>query len=55
MGDFDEALAALKRVGEDGFPCYTWFERDPLLSGLREDPRFAQVIGQMRARWEAVS
>jgi adenylate cyclase len=55
MGEVDEALAALKRVGEDGFPCYTWFERDPLLDGLRGEPRFAQLIGEMRRRWGAVS
>ena len=55
MDDFDEALAALKRVGEDGFPCYSWFERDPLLEGLRDDPRFTELIGQMRARWSGVS
>jgi len=55
MGEVDEVLSALQRVAEEGFPCYTWFERDPFLEGVRRDLRFTEVIADMRTRWGAIS
>jgi hypothetical protein len=38
---------------ETGFPCYPWFERDPLLDPVRQDPRVSRVLTQLRQSWEA--
>jgi hypothetical protein len=36
----DEALRWLSQARQDGFPCYPWFERDPLLAKLKQRPAF---------------
>lgn len=51
MGEKDAAIDGLTRAADDGFPCYPWFERDPCLESLRDDPRFKQLIEQLRVRW----
>ncbi len=51
MGEFDDAIEGLKRAADDGFPCYPWFERDPCLASVREDPRFKKLIEELRTRW----
>lgn len=53
MGEKDAAIDGLRRAAEDGFPCYPWFERDPCLESLRDDPRFKQLMDELRARWSA--
>ncbi len=51
MGKTDAAIAGLSRAEADGFPCYPWFERDPCLASLRNDPGFIQLIRELKARW----
>ncbi|HKH71131.1 MAG TPA: winged helix-turn-helix domain-containing protein, partial [Vicinamibacterales bacterium] len=36
LGDVDASLRWLQRAADTGFPCYPWFERDPLLDPLRK-------------------
>src|SRR5205085_3402190 len=51
MGDADSAIEGLRGAAEDGFPCYPWFERDPCLESVRNDPRFTQFIGKLKKQW----
>ncbi len=51
MGETNAAIEGLRRAADDGFPCYPWFERDPCLESVREDPRFKKLIGELKARW----
>ena len=51
MGEKDAAIDGIMRAADDGFPCYPWFERDPCLESLRDDPRFRQLIEDLRTRW----
>lgn len=51
MGDSDAAIDGLRSASEDGFPCYPWFERDPCLESVRDDPRFKKLVSDLRARW----
>jgi serine/threonine protein kinase len=51
LGETDAAIDGLRHAAEDGFPCYPWFERDPCLESVRNDPRFTQLINELRARW----
>jgi TolB-like protein len=48
LGRPDDAVRWLTRAAETGFPCAPWYERDPLLEPLREDPRFLQLLDRLR-------
>lgn len=46
------ALKWLQRAADDGFPCYPFFEKDPNLNNLRQNPRFIAFMTQLKRRWE---
>jgi hypothetical protein len=46
------AMHWLSRAVTTGFPCYPWFERDPLLDPIRKDPRFIAFMRDLRHSWE---
>lgn len=52
MGKNDLAMKWLQRTADDGLPCYPLFEKDPNLTGLRDDPKFKVFMEQMRLQWE---
>ncbi len=43
-----EARRWLARAVNTGFPCYPWFERDPMLNPLRNDPEFQHLMAELR-------
>jgi DNA-binding winged helix-turn-helix (wHTH) protein/tetratricopeptide (TPR) repeat protein len=53
LGDFDEAERWLRTAADTGFPCLTFFERDPLLEPLRRRAEFTTLLAHVRARREA--
>jgi TPR repeat protein len=53
LGRKSEALCWLERATERGCLNAPFLsERDPLLAGLRDDPRFADLMTRVRRRWE---
>ena len=48
LGQPEQAAAWLAKAVETGFPCYPWFQRDPLLDPVRRDPRVNRVLTQLR-------
>lgn len=50
LGRFDEAVRWLGTAADTGFPCAIWFERDPLLSPIRQDRAYAVVLERVRAQ-----
>ena len=48
----DEALRWLRAAFDDGFPCYPWFEQDPMLEPIRGDERFANLMREFRVRFD---
>ncbi|HZP17824.1 MAG TPA: hypothetical protein VFB00_07660, partial [Terriglobales bacterium] len=52
LGNLDEARRWLSQAAETGFPCYPWFERDPLLKPLRTDRAFRAFMSKLRSSWE---
>lgn len=53
LGRPAEAADWLTKAIETGFPCYPWFERDPLLDRVRKDPRVSRLLVKLRESWEA--
>lgn len=53
LGEADKALRWLHTAADTGFPCVTWFERDPLLEPVRRRPEFQELQGYVRARRES--
>ncbi len=52
LGDKASALHMLRHSIGGGFFCYPYFERDPLLQNLRDEPEFQSIIDQARQRHE---
>ncbi|MDH3464131.1 MAG: hypothetical protein OEM32_10960, partial [Acidimicrobiia bacterium] len=51
MGKKNLAFKYLEQSASDGFPCYSWFERDPFLKSIQDEPRFTKMIDEMRNEW----
>ena len=49
LGDATGSLTWLERAADTGFPCYTWFKKDPLLDPIRRDPGFVRLMERLRA------
>jgi TolB-like protein/tetratricopeptide (TPR) repeat protein len=48
LGDKEAALDFLTESAGNGFPCHSFFERDPFLESLREEERFGKLIHRLR-------
>jgi DNA-binding winged helix-turn-helix (wHTH) protein/tetratricopeptide (TPR) repeat protein len=53
LGEMDNAVRWLQTAADTGFPCLTWFERDPLLEPIRRRPEFAELHAYVRSRRES--
>jgi len=52
LRDPTTALRWLSQAATTGFPCHPWYERDPLLDPIRDDPRFTEFMRELRRSWE---
>ncbi len=52
LGDKTKALEWLDRAVRAGDERAEWFQRDPLLKGIQEEPRFRQILESIRYRRE---
>jgi serine/threonine-protein kinase len=52
LGRPREAVKWLSDARASGFPCYPWFERDPLLAPLRNTPAFESFLDELKQSWE---
>jgi len=52
LGRKAEATKWLRRVADEGMPCYPLFAKDPNLDALRSDPAFLAFMAEMKAQWE---
>jgi TolB-like protein/Flp pilus assembly protein TadD len=43
----------LRKAYDEGFPCYPWFERDPMLDPVRQQQAFTDLMRELRSRFEA--
>jgi eukaryotic-like serine/threonine-protein kinase len=49
----EQAAKWLTQAGETGFPCYPWFERDPLLDPVQRDKAVSRALKQVEESWTA--
>jgi serine/threonine protein kinase/Flp pilus assembly protein TadD len=52
LGDRGQSLDWLDRAVRVGDERVSWFERDPLLANIRQEPRFRQIVDGIRIRRE---
>ena len=52
LGKPDKAVTWLRSSVDDGFPCYPWFEADPLLEPIRRDPGYQKLMTELRDHFE---
>ncbi len=53
LGQRGEALLWLRKAAVTGFPCYPWYERDPLLQPLGGDPEFQRFMAGLQKSLES--
>ena len=54
LGNFEEATRWLRWAANAGFPCHPWFDLDPLLQPLRNDPGYVAFIREVRVGFDDV-
>ena len=47
LGERESAVDWVVEAASFGYPCGSFFARDPLLEPLREMPRFQQLLGEL--------
>jgi DNA-binding winged helix-turn-helix (wHTH) protein/TolB-like protein len=53
LGDKESALRMLRYSTDNGFFSYPYFQTDPLLGSIRDEPQFGQLMNSARTRYEA--
>jgi serine/threonine protein kinase/Flp pilus assembly protein TadD len=52
MKDSAQALIALRKAADDGYPCYPRFQSDPNLQNLRANPEFNRFMDDLQKKFE---
>ena len=52
LGDPDVSIRWLQQAADTGFPCYPWFERDPLLDPIKQRADFTRLLQRLRSAHE---
>jgi hypothetical protein len=53
LGDKAAALHLFQQTIQGGFFCYPYFQSDPLLANIRQEPGFVKVMEAARRRSQA--
>ncbi|HJW13063.1 MAG TPA: protein kinase [Thermoanaerobaculia bacterium] len=48
LGEKSQALDWLSEAARNGFPCYSFFERDPFLESIRGEDRFRRLVEKLK-------
>jgi hypothetical protein len=46
------AIVWLRKIAEDGYPCYPLFRTDPTLSSLHQEPEFRSLLERLNKEWD---
>ena len=47
-----QAVPWLRQTAADGFPNFSWFQRDPNLKSLRSHPEFIRFMAELEKQWK---
>jgi TolB-like protein/Tfp pilus assembly protein PilF len=54
LGETDKAMAWLERSVDTGFACWPFFQVDPHLESLREEPEFKRLVGDLERKYASL-
>jgi serine/threonine-protein kinase len=54
LGRTDEALDGLEKAARNGYPCWSFFERDGFLASVRGDERFRRFLDELKLECEGL-
>jgi non-specific serine/threonine protein kinase len=54
LGETDKAMAWLERSVDTGFACWPFFQIDPHLERLREEPEFKRLVADLEHKYSAL-
>jgi serine/threonine protein kinase len=54
LRETDKAMAWLERSADTGFPCWPFFQVDPHLQSLREQPAFRTLVDDLKDQYTAL-
>ena len=54
LGETDKAMAWLERSVDTGFACWPFFQIDPHLESLREEPEFKRLVSELEQEYAAL-
>lgn len=53
LGDKESALRVFRKSVSGGFFCYPYFQTDPLLSNIRDEPEFQELLKFAKQRYDS--
>ena len=54
LGDIEKAIAWMEKSVDTGFPCWPFFQVDPNLENLRQEPRFQRLIKDLERKYTTI-
>jgi Tfp pilus assembly protein PilF len=55
QNDNEESLKWFRRAIDMGNENYPWFQNDPTTNNVRSDPRYQEIMDDLRERWERLT
>ncbi len=55
LGDRAAALRWLREAVQQGFPCFPWYQHDPLLKPLHGTPQFEALLEEAKAASDRIA
>jgi DNA-binding winged helix-turn-helix (wHTH) protein/Flp pilus assembly protein TadD len=52
LHETNEAVDWIEAAADDGYPCYSYFERDPNLDEVRQCPQFVDLMAALHRQWQ---
>jgi DNA-binding winged helix-turn-helix (wHTH) protein/tetratricopeptide (TPR) repeat protein len=54
LGETDKAMVWLERSADTGFACWPFFQLDPHLESLRQEPKFTRLLASLEREFSAL-
>ena len=51
LDEVEDGVNWIETAADGGFPCYPYFEQDPMIGRLRGSSRFVELMSRLRTQW----